>query len=170
MRGERLLSRLIPVALALGLHGIAAHAGLFDDDEARRQVAETKRRVEDVNRQLDSRITALETTVKSQGLLDLFTQVEALRGDLATLRGQIEVLNNDMESTQKRQRDLYVDLDSRMRKMETAQQQAAAAAAAAAAAQAAATAAAAAAAPPPVTAPGGGPPGSPTAPGADATL
>ena len=145
------LRRLLPALLVLSLHGIGAHAGLFDDEEARRQVADTKRRVEDVNRQLDARIAALEATVKSQGLLDLFTQVESLRADLATLRGQIEVLTNDMESTQKRQRDLYVDLDTRMRKMETAQQQAAAAAAASAAA-------ATAAAVPPAPAPGAMPP------------
>src|SRR4051812_10517156 len=105
------MRRLLPVVLALGLHGIAAHAGMFDDEEARRQVADTKRRVQDIERQLDARIAALEATVKSQGLLDMFTQVEQLRADLATLRGQIEVLTNDMESTQKRQRDLYVDLD-----------------------------------------------------------
>jgi tol-pal system protein YbgF len=121
---------LLVVPLLLLLLAATARAGMFDDDEARKQVAETKRRVEDVNRQLDARIVTLETTVKSQGLLDLFTQVEALKADLANLRGQIEVLSNEMDTTQKRQRDLYVDLDTRMRKVETAQQAAAAAAAA----------------------------------------
>jgi tol-pal system protein YbgF len=128
------MRRLLPFVVSMVLLSATAQAGLFDDEEARKQVAETKRRVEDVNRQLDARIVELESTIKSQGLLDLFTQVEALRSDIAKLRGQIEVLNNEMESTQKRQRDLYVDLDTRMRKVETAQQQAAAAAAAAAAA------------------------------------
>lgn len=111
-------------------------AGIFDDEEARRQIADTRRRVEDVGRQIDERIAALEQTIKSQGLLDLFNSVEALKSDIASLRGQLEVMHNDVESTQKRQRDLYVDLDTRMRKVETAQQQAAAAAAAAAAATA----------------------------------
>jgi tol-pal system protein YbgF len=132
------MRRLIPFVVSLVLLSAAAQAGIFDDEEARKQVAETKRRVEDVNRQLDARIADLESAIKSQGLLDLFTQVEALKSDIAKLRGQIEVLNNDMESTQKRQRDLYVDLDTRMRKVEAAQQQAAAAAAAAASAAAAA--------------------------------
>lgn len=139
------MRRLIPFVVSMVLLSATAQAGLFDDEEARKQVAETKRRVEEVNRQLDARIVELESTIKSQGLLDLFTQIEALKSDIAKLRGQIEVLSNEMESTQKRQRDLYVDLDTRMRKAETAQQQAAAAAAAAAAATAAATAAAAAA-------------------------
>ncbi|MBK9608120.1 MAG: tol-pal system protein YbgF [Betaproteobacteria bacterium] len=160
------MRRLIPFAMSLVLLSTAAQAGMFDDEEARRQVAEAKRRIEEVNRQLDARIAELDATIKSQGLLDLFTQVEGLKSEIAKLRGQNEVLNNEMESTQKRQRDLYIDLDTRLRKVETAQQQAAAAAAAAAAtaaANAAAAAAAAAAAPAPGTVvlppPGGAAPG-----------
>jgi len=34
------------------------------------------------------------------------------------LRGQVEVHGHNIETTQKRQRDLYVDLDSRVRKLE----------------------------------------------------
>jgi tol-pal system protein YbgF len=167
------MRRLIPFVVSLVLLSATAQAGLFDDEEARKQIAETKRRVEEVNRQLDVRIADLESTIKSQGLLDLFTQVEALKSDIAKLRGQVEVLSNEMESTQKRQRDLYVDLDTRMRKLETAQQQAAAAAAAAAASAAAAAAAAAGVpvpgTPPPAGAagsPGSGGPASPAGPGA----
>src|SRR5258706_3678036 len=137
----RTLSPLLAAVLALGALGsTTSRAGIFDDEEARKQVAETRKRVEDIGVQLDSRIVSLEATIKSQGLLDLFNSVEGLKGELANLRGTLEVLHNDVESTQKRQRDLYVDLDTRMRKMETAQQQAAAAAAAATAAAAAAAA------------------------------
>jgi tol-pal system protein YbgF len=128
---------LMMLALTM-LSGGIARAGIFDDEEARRQIAETRKRVDDVGRQIDTRIAALEATIKSQGLLDMFNAVEGLKSDIAGLRGQLEVLHNDVESTQKRQRDLYVDLDTRMRKMETTQQQQAAAAAAAAQAAAAA--------------------------------
>ncbi len=130
-------SRLLLMAVALTLlSGATARAGLFDDEEARRQIADVRKRVDDVGRHIDSRIAALEATIKSQGLLDMFNAVEGIKSDIAGLRGQIEVLHNDVESTQKRQRDLYVDLDTRMRKMETVQQQQAAAAAAAAVAAA----------------------------------
>ena len=113
--------RRLALAFALGasLLSTLAGAGIFDDEEARKQVAETRRRVDDLGRLLDSRIAGLEQTLKSQGLLDLFNAVEGLKSELAALRGQLEVLHNDMETTQKRQRDLYVDLDSRMRKVET---------------------------------------------------
>src|SRR4029453_5455435 len=75
-------------------------------------------RVTQVQRQLEDRIAALETQLKSQGLVELFSQVEQLKSDVAKLRGQIEVLIYEQEQQQKRQRDLYVDLDSRMRKLE----------------------------------------------------
>ena len=63
-------------------------------------------------------MAALEAQLKSQGLVELFGQVEQLKADVARLRGQIEVLNYEQEQAQKRQRDLYVDLDSRLRKLE----------------------------------------------------
>ena len=113
---------LLAISLAILCSG-GARAGLFDDEEARRQVNDMRRRVEDLNSQLDARLSALEATVRSKGLLDLFTQVETIRADISNLRGQLEVLHNDMETTQKRQRDLYVDLDTRMRKIDTVQQQ-----------------------------------------------
>ena len=99
---------------------LSARAALFDDDEARKRIEATNQRLTQVQKQLDDRITALETQLKSQGLVELFSQVEQLKGDVAKLRGQIEVLVYEQEQQQKRQRDLYIDLDSRMRKLEAA--------------------------------------------------
>ncbi len=103
----------------------SAHAGLFDDDEARKQIAAERRRVDDMKEELkaqqqavDGRINKLEEALKSQALLDLFTQLEALKLEMTKLRGQIEVLNNSVENTSKRQRDMYLDLDTRVRRFE----------------------------------------------------
>jgi len=43
------------------------------------------------------------------------------------MRGQVEVLANQIETADKRQKDLYVDIDTRLRKLEQAKEQAAAA-------------------------------------------
>jgi tol-pal system protein YbgF len=56
----------------------------------------------------------------NRGVVQLLNQVEALNGELNRLRGQIEVLMNDVSNAQKRQRDMYVDLDTRLRRMEQA--------------------------------------------------
>src|SRR5277367_3552461 len=101
--------------------GATAHAGMFDDDEARKQIAAERKRIDDVKAQqqaVDARMNKIEEAFKSQALLDLFTQIEALKVDMNKLRGEIEVLNNNVENTSKRQRDMYLDLDTRVRRFE----------------------------------------------------
>jgi tol-pal system protein YbgF len=116
----RLRERVGVVVAALLFTASFAHAALFDDNEARRRIDETSARLTQIQRQLEDRIAALETQLKSGGLVDLFNQVEQIRSDIARLRGQVEVVTYELEQAQKRQRDLYVDLDTRLRKLETA--------------------------------------------------
>src|SRR3954471_845340 len=107
--------------LLFALSGLSAQAGMFDDDEARKQIASERKRIDDVKAQqqaVDARLGKLEEAFKSQALLDLFTQIEALKVEMNKLRGQIEVLNNNVENTSKRQRDMYLDLDTRVRRVE----------------------------------------------------
>jgi tol-pal system protein YbgF len=97
----------------------APRAALFDDDEARKQIAAERARINDLQKQIDARLGRIEEAVKGQGLLDLQSQVQQLRDDMAKLRGQLEVVNNNIENTAKRQRDMYIDLDTRLRRFET---------------------------------------------------
>ena len=110
------------IVVALFVAASSAHAALFDDNEARQRIADTNAHLDRVQKQLEDRIAALESLIKSQGLVDLFNQVEQIRSDIARLRGQQEVLTYELEQAQKRQRDLYVDLDTRLRKLESAPQ------------------------------------------------
>ena len=114
-----LRSALAAAAVAGICITLSARAALFDDDEARKRIDAANLRITQVQKQLEDRIAALETQLKSQGLVELFSQVEQLKGDVAKLRGQIEVVTYEQEQQQKRQRDLYVDLDSRLRKLES---------------------------------------------------
>jgi len=100
--------------LAAALAAIPARGALFDDDEARKRIDALRGRVD----QLEARINSLEGTVKSQGLVDLLRDIEQIKADVANLRGQQEVIVHDLEEAQKRQRDLYLDLDGRLRKLE----------------------------------------------------
>lgn len=108
---------LIGVALFFVAH--IAQAALFDDDEARRRIESTNVRLAQLQREIEDRLTALEQQVKGQGLADLSNQMQGLQSDIAKLRGQIEVVTYELEQAQKRQRDLYVDLDTRLRKIES---------------------------------------------------
>jgi tol-pal system protein YbgF len=109
-----------PVALALllvlQLATAPARAALFDDDEARKRIDTLRGRVDQLERTLGQRLDELEA--KNAGIVDLFKEVEQIKADIAKLRGQYEVLTYELEQAQKRQRDLYLDLDSRLRKLE----------------------------------------------------
>jgi tol-pal system protein YbgF len=109
---------LIGVACVLTAH--AASAAFFEDDEARRRIESTNLRLSQLQRQIEDRLIALEQQMKGQGLADLANQLQLLQSDVAKLRGQIEVVTYELEQAQKRQRDLYVDLDTRLRKIESA--------------------------------------------------
>jgi tol-pal system protein YbgF len=94
---------------------LQASAGIFDDDEARKAILDIRAKVDAMQREMNARIDA--KTDKSS-TLDLANQNEQLRQDIAKLRGQVEVLTNELANAQRRQKDFYVDLDNRMRKLE----------------------------------------------------
>src|SRR6202171_4225645 len=106
---------MVALVFALGL-AAPARARLFDDNEARARIDALKPRVDQLERSVSQRLDAIEA--KSAAMVDLFRDVEQIKGDIAKLRGQYEVLTYELEQAQKRQRDLYLDLDSRLRKIE----------------------------------------------------
>jgi tol-pal system protein YbgF len=93
---------------------------------------------------IDARVGRIDRIVSNQSLTQMAQQLDTLQADLRSLRGLIEVLQNENAKLRKEQLDLYKDLEKRL--AETA----ATAAAANAAATAAATAAANKAPAPPV--------------------
>lgn len=98
-----------------------ATAGLFSDDEAHKRIEALQQeniQLQQKLRSLDERVTKLDAMLRAQGMLDLLQSVEAMKNEMAKLRGQIEVNTYNVDTTQKRQKDLYVDLDNRLRKLE----------------------------------------------------
>ena len=109
------------MACAAVLLSFPARAGLFDDDIARKQIVEQSKRLDDVRQQQEliaERLAKVEDALKNQPVLGLVSQIEALREELRQLRGQIEVVGNNIDMAAKRQRDMYVDLDTRLRRLE----------------------------------------------------
>ena len=100
----------LPPALLLAAALVSpVRAGMFDDEEARKRIELLKGDFAELSRRAD-------TINRNQ--IDFANQVEAIKADIAKLRGQIEVLTYELEATQKRQKDFYVDLDNRLRKLE----------------------------------------------------
>ncbi len=111
---KRFFSILLTVVSA-GMLTTQAYAGLFDDDEARRAILDMRGKIDALSSQVDDKLgTKADKTVA----LDLLNQQDSLRQEIAKLRGQVEVLSNDIADGQRRQKDFYVDLDNRLRKLE----------------------------------------------------
>jgi tol-pal system protein YbgF len=111
--------RFVAAAAALAAASLA-HAALFDDEEARKRIDEVRREQQAFARETDARLGRIEESVRNIGVVELLRQIEALNAEVARLRGQIEVLANQNDQLQKKQRDFYLDLDSRMRRLEGA--------------------------------------------------
>ena len=93
---------LLIAALAVG----HAQAGVFDDDEARRQI-------KDISIKNEARFDQ-----QGKAQLDLANQLQRQSEEIARLRGQVETLTYELETAKKRQQDFYLDLDTRLRKFE----------------------------------------------------
>ncbi|MFZ6767626.1 tol-pal system protein YbgF [Undibacterium sp. Di26W] len=115
MKLNSIRTSFIAAAFAIALAPSVASAGIFDDDEARKAILDLRNKVDAVSNKLDSK---LETKADKSTALELANENEQLRAEIAKLRGQIEVLSNDLANTQRRQQDFYVDLDNRVRKLE----------------------------------------------------
>ncbi len=101
-----------------------AHAGIFDDDEARRAILDLRQKLEQGNEQQRARQAEQIAQFGEQlnqlkrSLLDLNNQIELMRGDSAKLRGQNEQLARDVAEVQRKQADIQQGVEARIRKIE----------------------------------------------------
>lgn len=93
-----------------------AAAGLFADDDARKQLKQLEARTVKLEQALAAAEKDREQSIAS--MLDLQMQLETLNTELRKLRGQNEELAHNLESAEKRQKDFYIDLDTRLRRVE----------------------------------------------------
>ncbi len=93
-----------------------ASAGLFADDDARKQIQQLEARII----RLEQRLADAEGQNKSvvRSLLDLQMQLEVQATELRKQRGQNEELVHSLQDAEKRQKDFYIDLDARLRQFE----------------------------------------------------
>jgi tol-pal system protein YbgF len=114
----------IAVLLLCACGASVTQAGLFDDEEARRAILDLRQRVDSVRQdveQRDAQQASRNTEENAQlrrSLLELQTQIETLRADMARLVGQNEQLARDVAELQRQQKDALVGLDERLRKFE----------------------------------------------------
>ena len=111
------------MGLAL-LGSMPAHA-LFGDDEARRAILDLRQRhdaLQAAQQKMGDELRRVseENAMMRRSLLDLQTQIDAVRADLAKTRGQNEQLARDVAEVQRRQKDIAQGVEERLRKFEPA--------------------------------------------------
>lgn len=67
---------------------------------------------------LEQRVERMERVLQSQSLLDMMERVDALQLEVQQLRGQLEEQQHQNASMKNRQRELYLDVDRRMSRLE----------------------------------------------------
>ena len=121
MIGDRTRPLVAAVAFAAGLFTLSlpADAQLFGGDEtARKQIAEQARRIDALSGQLSRIEDSLKSLSASNPAIELSQQIERVRQEVMQLRGQVEVLGNDNQAAAKRAQAMYLDLDTRLKRLE----------------------------------------------------
>jgi tol-pal system protein YbgF len=70
---------------------------------------------------LEARLIRIEKILQNQSLIQLANELEQLRNETKTMRGQLEQLRYDSDNGASRQRELYVDVDKRLQSLEQGQ-------------------------------------------------
>ena len=100
----------------------AKSQGLLADNESRRELIKLREQIDEINARMISRIDPIngriDTKADKKSVIDLTGEIDRLRSEIANLRGQIEILTNELITGQRRQKDFYTDLDVRLRKLE----------------------------------------------------
>ena len=98
----------------------AAQAQLFPDNEARKAIIELRANDEKQKQDLAAQNKDLNEQLQAvkRSLLELSSQLDQVRGELARQRGTNEQLARDVADLQRRQKDIAQGVDERMRKIE----------------------------------------------------
>ncbi len=72
---------------------------------------------------LEQRVEKLERLLENQALVDMLMRLDSVQEETSGLRGDMETLTHDMENVKRQQRELYLDIDRRLRKAEEAARQ-----------------------------------------------
>jgi tol-pal system protein YbgF len=104
--------------LLFALPGVSA--GVFDDDEARKAILDLRKEARDGDARLEKNLSDATNRIDAQqrSTLELSNQIQLLREEVAKLRGALEIQTNELANQQRRNKDLYGDLDARLKTLE----------------------------------------------------
>lgn len=108
----RFLGAIVFILLSIN----SAWAGIFSDDQ---QLADIKAVQNNLNKEVQDlldRVGRMESA--NQNLPDMVSQFDHMTQSLAEMKGKLDELNNRLDQITKRNQELYLDLDSRLKVLE----------------------------------------------------
>lgn len=134
------ISALCATLLAVACSALPLQTLAFEDSDARRNILKLREQLKDLNARIDTDVEQLarrlDNNADNKKVNALFTDLEKLRSQLraevAELRGQVEImsndlgkiqqkvdkLSNDLANSQRREKDLYANIEQRLSKLE----------------------------------------------------
>jgi tol-pal system protein YbgF len=115
--------RSVSVASFL-LMSLAAHAGIFDDDEARKAILDLRQQVTSITATVNTNLTVVqqknadEIAQLRKSMLELQNQIDRQKGDISQLRGDNEVLARNLADMQIRQKDMLQASEQKLQAVE----------------------------------------------------
>lgn len=116
--------RLRFLVLSIFAFAFSAHAGLFDDDEARRAILDLRQKIDSLKQEYSeklgeqNKIFAEDNSQLKHSFLEVQSQLDVLRSDLSKLRGQNEILSRELADTQRKLKDQLQIVDDRLKRFE----------------------------------------------------
>jgi tol-pal system protein YbgF len=116
-------TRSVAVASFLFM-SLAAHAGLFDDDEARKAILDLRQQITSLNATVNNNLTAAqqrsteEIAQLRKSMLELQNQIDRQKTDISQLRGDNEVLAKNLAEMQIRQKDILQSSEQKLQAVE----------------------------------------------------
>jgi tol-pal system protein YbgF len=68
---------------------------------------------------VEQRLQRIERMLQNQSLADLVLQIQQLQREVQQLRGNVELQKHTMDAMSRRQRDLYLDIDQRLSRLQS---------------------------------------------------
>jgi tol-pal system protein YbgF len=112
------------VAASFLLMSLAAHAGIFDDDEARKAILDLRQQVSSLNATVNNTLNAAqqrsadEIAQLRKSMFELQNQIDRQKADISQLRGDNEVLAKNLAELQIRQKDMLQASEQKLQAVE----------------------------------------------------
>lgn len=119
-----IISRVLATATILSLSITApamAQSQALTPGQLTQQVKTLSERSENTAsalRSMQQEVTKMGRLIDNRAMLELLQSVEQLSSEISLLRGEMEQQGNDINQIKKRQRELYLDIDRRLRDLE----------------------------------------------------